>query len=191
MNTSISIKMKSPDNKDLQKSITYVNPEATSEDFKLMARGLVSLTSNEYESTDRIQKVNVDTESIPGAGTDQPITIGEFETVTPQFVEGEGAFAFKASISGAEGSLASSGVTVYYGAEDESESPREEYTFSTINESGNELRVELKPADYEEGFVVFGFCGFVIAWSQNVSGSGYYIHYNPTVVDFEYGRTDY
>ena len=186
MNTSINIKMKSPDNKDLQKSITYVNPEATSEDFKLMAKGLVSLTSNEYESTDRIQKVNVDTESIPGAGTDQPITIGAFETVAPQFVEGEWTYAFKASISGAEGSLASSGVVVYYGTEDERDSPREGYTFSTINESGNELRVEFKPEDDEEGFVVFSFEGFVVAWSQNVSGSGYYIHYLPTCVEFRY-----
>ena len=63
MNTSLNIKMKDTGGKDLQKSITYVSASASSADLVSMAQGLVGLTTNTYESADRIQKMNVDTES--------------------------------------------------------------------------------------------------------------------------------
>lgn len=65
MNTSLSIKMKSTANKDLQKSITYVSASASSADLLSMAQGLTGLTTNTYESADRIQKINIDTEQLP------------------------------------------------------------------------------------------------------------------------------
>ena len=65
MNTSLSIKMKSTANKDLQKSITYVSASASSADLLSMAQGLTGLTTNTYESADRVQKINIDTEQLP------------------------------------------------------------------------------------------------------------------------------
>lgn len=65
MQTSLSIKMKDTDNKDLQKSITYVSASASSADLREMAMGLVSLTTNDYVGSDRIQKINVDDETVP------------------------------------------------------------------------------------------------------------------------------
>lgn len=65
MQTSLSIKMKDTDNKDLQKSITYVSASASSADLREMAMGLVSLTTNNYVGSDRIQKINVDDETVP------------------------------------------------------------------------------------------------------------------------------
>lgn len=62
MNTSLNIKMKDTNNKDLQKSITYVSASASSADLLSMAQGLTGLTTNTYESADRIQKINIDTE---------------------------------------------------------------------------------------------------------------------------------
>lgn len=83
MNTSLSIKMKSTANKELQKSITYVSASASSADLLSMAQGLTGLTTNTYESADRIQKINVDTESIPGGAsivkTEPTLTVGELE----------------------------------------------------------------------------------------------------------------
>ena len=175
MNTSLSIKMKSPDNKDLQKSITYISPEVTANDLKYMARGLVSLTSNSYEYADRVQRVNVDTESIPGAGKEQTLTVSEFETVQPQFVSGSGAQAWQATISGAYGALASSCVKIFRSNGDEA------WTFSFIEEDSNVLRVE-----YNNNDVVNGFMGFVTAGARNVSG----VYYLPTFVDFEYGEIE-
>ena len=175
MNTSLSIKMKSPDNKDLQKSITYISPEVTSNDLKYMARGLVSLTSNSYESADRVQKVNVDTESIPGAGKDQTLSVSEFETVQPQFISGSGAQAWQATVSGAYGALASSWVKVFY------DDGNEAYTFSFIGEDSNVLRVEYKTTE-----TVNGFLGFVTAAERTVEG----VRYLPATADFEYGEVN-
>ena len=80
MNTSLSIKMKDVENKSIQKSITYVSDSVSSADLVSMAQGLTGLTTNTYLSADRIQKINVDTESIPSGGssakTDPTLTAG-------------------------------------------------------------------------------------------------------------------
>ena len=78
MNTSLTINMKSPAGKNIGKSITYVSAGASSGDLKSMATGLVGLTTNTYESADRVQKINVDTESIPGESSkpEPTFTIG-------------------------------------------------------------------------------------------------------------------
>ena len=65
MYTSLNVKMKDQTDKELAKSITYINASASSADLKSMAQGLVGLTTNTYQSADRIQKLNVDTEQIP------------------------------------------------------------------------------------------------------------------------------
>ena len=72
MVTSLSISMKDTEGKDLQKSITYVSASASSGDLAEMAQGLTALTSNIYVSADRVQKVNVDNESIPGGSKTVP-----------------------------------------------------------------------------------------------------------------------
>ena len=52
--------------KTLQKTITDVNPDASSEALLGFAQRLNALTTNVYGKTDRIDKVNVDTESTAG-----------------------------------------------------------------------------------------------------------------------------
>lgn len=83
MYTSLNIKMKDVSGKDLQKSITYVSASASSADLVSMASGLVGLTTNTYKSADRIQKINVDTESIPGGAsivkTEPTLEVGELQ----------------------------------------------------------------------------------------------------------------
>ena len=82
MNTSLSIKMKSTANKDLQKSITYVSASASSADLLSMAQGLTGLTTNTYESADRIQKINIDTESIVLPKTEPTLAIKSAQNPT-------------------------------------------------------------------------------------------------------------
>ena len=83
MVTSLSISMKDTEGKDLQKSITYVSASASSGDLAEMAQGLTALTSNTYVSADRVQKVNVDNETIPGGSKTEPtLSIGEWESAS-------------------------------------------------------------------------------------------------------------
>lgn len=178
--TSIIINTTAPDGKALQKTLTDVNNECGSYALKTFSQMLNGLTQNTYVKTTRIGKVVVDNESIPSAGKYQPITVGEFATVQPQFLSGSGAKAFKASISGAEGGLACSPVTVFSGDEG-----GEDYTFGFINDYGNELRIECKTDES-----VTGFLGYVIAWEKNVSRVDCDIHYLPTCVEFEYGDVE-
>ena len=51
--------------KTLQKTLTNVNPEATSEHLATLGQMLNSLTTNTYVQTDRIDKINCDTEASP------------------------------------------------------------------------------------------------------------------------------
>ena len=49
--------------KSLQKTVTDVNPNATSAQLVTFATKLNALTTNSYVRTDRIDKINCDTES--------------------------------------------------------------------------------------------------------------------------------
>ncbi|MBQ7454374.1 MAG: hypothetical protein IJS69_04920 [Selenomonadaceae bacterium] len=52
--SSISIATTSPDGKSSQKTVTYVNPDATAEQLTTFAKELNGLTENHYEHTSRI-----------------------------------------------------------------------------------------------------------------------------------------
>ena len=59
--------------KTLQKTLTDVNPAATNAQFATMGTMLTALTNCTYQKTDRITKVNCDTE--PGGGTKKEPTL--------------------------------------------------------------------------------------------------------------------
>ena len=59
--------------KTIQKSLTDVNPEATNAQLATFGTMLNALTTNTYQKTDRITKVNCDTE--PGGGAKQTPTL--------------------------------------------------------------------------------------------------------------------
>lgn len=58
---SMIIYSKSSSDKVLSKTISDINPEAQPSELKAMAQGLNSLTTNVYQSADRIARENVDT----------------------------------------------------------------------------------------------------------------------------------
>lgn len=57
-----------------QKTLTDIKPTATSEQITNFAKGLNNLTTNNYVETNRIEKLNVDTEEV--TGTASLLTIG-------------------------------------------------------------------------------------------------------------------
>lgn len=65
-----------------QKTLTDIKPSATSEQITNFAKGLNSLTTNNYVETNRIEKINTDTEEV--TGTASLLTIG----TTSSTVEG-------------------------------------------------------------------------------------------------------
>ena len=86
MKTSLSVDyIETSSGKKGQRSVTDINPLATTESILQFVHDLVGLTTNTYSQTNRIQTINVDTESIPGGGsTPKPVpTI----TVNPSSVE--------------------------------------------------------------------------------------------------------
>lgn len=60
--TSIIITSTDTNNKKLQKTLTYANANASSGVLKSVAQQLNALTTNTYEKTDRIDRINCDTE---------------------------------------------------------------------------------------------------------------------------------
>lgn len=58
---SIILYSKDTSGKTLSKTISDINPEAQPSELKAMAQGLNSLTTNVYESADRVARENVDT----------------------------------------------------------------------------------------------------------------------------------
>lgn len=61
MSTSLNIKTKYND-VDKTKAIPYINPNATDQELLLFAQTAIDLTNQSYQSTDRIDKVNLDTQ---------------------------------------------------------------------------------------------------------------------------------
>ena len=58
---SVVIYSKDMSGKDLSKTISDVNPAAQPSELKAMAQGLNSLTTNVYQSADRVARENIDT----------------------------------------------------------------------------------------------------------------------------------
>ena len=66
MKTSVSINFtEAASGKKGQRAITDINPDATSAQIKTFAQALNGITTNNYVETNRIQTINVDTESVP------------------------------------------------------------------------------------------------------------------------------
>lgn len=63
---SLMIYSKDTENKDMSKTITDINPEALSSELKAMAQAFNALTSNVYQSADRVARENVDTATDKG-----------------------------------------------------------------------------------------------------------------------------
>ena len=69
---SLVIYSKDTNGNDLTKTISDINPNAQPSELKAMAQGLNSLTTNVYQSADRVARENVDTASdktVPAAAT--------------------------------------------------------------------------------------------------------------------------
>ena len=84
--TSLIIESTNTSGKKIQKTFTDVNPEATSAELKTFAQMCNGLTSNTYVRTDRIDKINCDTEAITTktaptlAFTSPTVTVSEIST---------------------------------------------------------------------------------------------------------------
>ena len=58
---TLSIKSKNSSDKAVSTTIGYINPDAQPSELKALAQGLVALTKNTYQSSDRVETINVDT----------------------------------------------------------------------------------------------------------------------------------
>ena len=79
MNSSIILKSTDANNKEQSKTITFINPDAASDKLVTFAQGLNRLTNNTYKETNRVDKLNCDTDS--GTGKPEPtltITDGSY-----------------------------------------------------------------------------------------------------------------
>lgn len=79
MNAQLKLTSTNTSGKSMTKTISDISPTATSAQYKALAQGLNSLTTNTYGRTDLVTTINVDTES-----TNKPaptITIGEWTKV--------------------------------------------------------------------------------------------------------------
>lgn len=69
MKTSLALNYKEAmSGKKGQKTFTDINPNATSQEILTFTTAVNALTTNIYESTDRIQVINVDTEEVNNNG---------------------------------------------------------------------------------------------------------------------------
>lgn len=68
--TSAIITYTDANGKAMQKTLTDINPEATNTEIKTFAQKMVGMTDNVYVQTDRVDKVNCDSEA--GGGRQTP-----------------------------------------------------------------------------------------------------------------------
>ncbi|MBR6888763.1 MAG: hypothetical protein IKN16_10005, partial [Selenomonadaceae bacterium] len=61
--TSAIVTYTDNDGKTCQKALSDINPDASNAEIKTFAQKLLGLTDNTYVSTDRVDKVNCDTEA--------------------------------------------------------------------------------------------------------------------------------
>ena len=133
MTDSIIIKSTDTNNKVNQKTITFINPEASNADLKTFAQGLNALTTNSYNETVRIEKINVDTEDdrITPAKTEPTLSIGELTY----------------SLSGFDGYTGFEAVITYNG---DGQLSAVADKMTTIYQSGNEMRLFIKASSNAE-----------------------------------------
>lgn len=92
MNSSIILKSTDTNNKEQSKTITFINPEAASDKLVTFAQGLNRLTNNTYKETNRVDKLNCDTDQ--GKTYNYSFSIGDIETdesYTAEIVDDTGA----------------------------------------------------------------------------------------------------
>lgn len=77
--TNITITSSDTNNNSVQKTITGINPDATSAQLVSTAQKIVALTDNTYVKTDRVDKTNCDTEA---SGKQTPTLTLSQSTVT-------------------------------------------------------------------------------------------------------------
>lgn len=80
------------DGKKITSTVNYVNPDANNTVLKTFAQQLNSLTTNVYDSTDRVETMNVDTESSRKQFRNTTITgatRGGTATITMNCADGE------------------------------------------------------------------------------------------------------
>lgn len=93
----------------LQKTLTDINAEATSAQIKTFATALNGLTTNVYGETNRIEKLNVDTEESGGSKIVPTLTLSEFSEGTATVTyNGDGTLVLKVI----SGSISLEGNTV-------------------------------------------------------------------------------
>lgn len=117
--TSIIVTTTDTNNKKLQKTFTYANANASSSVLKSVAQQLNALTTNTYEKTDRIDRINCDTEEHSSGTTTKTAPTLEMTSDRQQtdgFVEisynGDGTpYLFDFSSQTANGSLIHSSGT--------------------------------------------------------------------------------
>lgn len=90
--------------KKIQKTFTDVNPEATSAELKTFVQMCNGLTNNTYVRTDRVNKINCDTEDT-GYKPIPTLTVGDFEKVDIGYratytYNGDGVICLNASSTG-------------------------------------------------------------------------------------------
>ena len=75
MKRSVLLNSTSAQGKKLQKSFTDVNPEATGQSLKTFAQKVNALTTATYNSTDMVDKYNLDTETPPNPPTEPTLSL--------------------------------------------------------------------------------------------------------------------
>lgn len=75
MKRSVLLNSTSAQGKKLQKSFTDVNPEATGQSLKTFAQKVNALTTATYNSTDMVDKYNLDTETPPNPPTESTLSL--------------------------------------------------------------------------------------------------------------------
>lgn len=95
--------------KKLQKTLTDINAAATSAQIKTFTQALNNLTTNNYVETNRIEKLNVDTEEPSGGKLIPSLTISEFASGSATVTyNGDGTLVLKVI----SGTMALEGNTV-------------------------------------------------------------------------------
>lgn len=85
--TDLKISTKTSEGKSGTTTVSYVNPEATAATLKELAAKLVNLTDDTYISADRVNTVNVDTES-PTIKQTPTFTFSKTVFAQSEFAEG-------------------------------------------------------------------------------------------------------
>ncbi len=73
--TSAIITYTDANGKAMQKTLTDINPDASSAEIKTFAQKMVGMTDNVYVQTDRVDKINCDTEASKPVKADPTLTL--------------------------------------------------------------------------------------------------------------------